>query len=123
MNKLKGEQRERKRASRHNIVYRQISRSSSSSSSDSGSISSSDEEDLRRAAEAADAEADTEADAAVIDTDDKDGKDTLGQVRDDVVTKEKKKKGRVKDFKPGHREKHKQTMAAATKTKGLDTIE
>ena len=116
MNKLKGEQRARKRASRHHMVYRQVSDSSSSSSSGSGLISSSDEEELRAATSA-----DTPEAGGVEETRTKEGKGVLKQIRADAVTKERKKKGRFKDFKPGHRERHKQVMTA--KTDGVPDIE
>lgn len=117
MNKLKGEQRARKRASRHGMVYRQVSDSSSSSSSSSdGDVSSSDEEELRAAAAADLSEAD-----GVEEMRHKEGKGAFKQVRDDAVTKERKKKGRFKDLKPGHREKNKDIVM--TRTDGLPDVE
>ena len=122
MNTLKGEQRARKRASRHQMVYRQVSASSSSSGSSNSSISFSDEEELRAAADAnADADADTAEASGIERVRQNEGKGALKQVRDDALIKERKEKSRFKDIKPGHRERNKKTMM--TQTDGIPDIE
>ena len=90
MNKLKGEQRERKKAGRHHMVYRQVRNSSSSS------ISSSDEEDL----------------VAMADGEAAKEKRILKQLQDSLASNRRTTANHVMDIKPGRREEHKNIAAS-----------
>ena len=97
MNRLKGERRERKRAGRHQMVYRQFSNLSNSSSS-SSSISSSDEEELAVAADEFDNTAE--------------GDSAIGQVRGGGAMTRRQKRSGFNNYIPRRKKKDRELIGA-----------